>query len=216
MRKNVGKAAAAIAPAYHHGQLKEALVAAALAVVERDGHDAVSMRELATQVGVSSAAPYRHFPDRLSLLAAVACDGYRDLRQRHADAAAGPGDPLSRLKQAMRAFLRFSEERSGLFQLMYSGLFQHPQTDPGLLTLEAETFDEVAASVAAALPSLDRPQLLLRMTALWATLYGHAVVRQRHMLRPYMTAGLTDVDIDEAVIEAAIGASPGPVRRTLR
>lgn len=216
MRKNVGKTEAAVVPAYHHGQLKDALVAAALAVVERDGHDAVSMRELATQVGVSSAAPYRHFPDRLSLLAAVACEGYRDLRRRHAEAAAGPGAPLARLKEAMRAFLRFSEERSGLFQLMYSGLFQHPQTDSGLLALEAQTFDEVAASVAAALPSLDKPQLLLRMTAFWATLYGHAVVRQRHMLRPYMIAGLVDADIDEAVIDAAIGPLPGPARRTGR
>jgi len=197
---------------YHHGQLREALVTAALAVVERDGHEAVSMRELAAQVGVSSAAPYRHFPDRLTLLAAVACEGYRDLQQRHAQAAAGPGTPVARLKEAMRSFLAFSQERSGLFQLMYGGLLQDPLTDPELSALEAEVFEEVSTSVAAVFPTLDRSQLLLRMTTFWATLYGHAVVRQRHMLRPYMKTGWTDQDIDEAVIDAAIGPLPSARR----
>ena len=61
--------------AYHHGALRETLLAAAIEVVARQGADALSLRGLAQAVGVSSAAPYRHFPDRAALLAAVAAEG---------------------------------------------------------------------------------------------------------------------------------------------
>ncbi len=66
-------------PAYHHGDLKSALITAALAAVEQDGPDAVSLRDLAQSLGVSRAAPYRHFADRDALLAAVAAQGFEDL-----------------------------------------------------------------------------------------------------------------------------------------
>ena len=67
-------------PAYHHGDLRNALIAAALAAVEQDGPDAVSLRDLAQNLGVSRAAPYRHFEDRDALLAAVAARRFEVLQ----------------------------------------------------------------------------------------------------------------------------------------
>src|SRR5271156_739268 len=64
---------------YHHGNLAPALVEAALKQVEQDGAAAVSLRDLAQSLGVSRAAPYRHFPDRDALLATVAARGFQDL-----------------------------------------------------------------------------------------------------------------------------------------
>src|SRR5579871_2109283 len=66
--------------AYHHGNLRAALVEAALALVEDVGADRVTVREAARRAGVSSGAPFRHFPDRTALLTAVAEEAMRRLR----------------------------------------------------------------------------------------------------------------------------------------
>ena len=82
---------------YHHGDLAKALTAAALAVVEQGGPEAVSLRDLAASLGVSRAAPYRHFADRDELLAAVAALGFEDLNIVYEQALASPGDGRQRL-----------------------------------------------------------------------------------------------------------------------
>ena len=62
---------------YHHGDLKRALLEAALEMLDQEGADGVGLRELARKVGVSPAAPYRHFRSRQALLEAVATEGFR-------------------------------------------------------------------------------------------------------------------------------------------
>ncbi|PLS69654.1 MAG: hypothetical protein CV045_00830 [Cyanobacteria bacterium M5B4] len=64
---------------YHHGDLKQALISAALEVVAQEGAKNLSLRQVAKRVGVSHNAPYRHFPDRDALLAALAEEGFRGL-----------------------------------------------------------------------------------------------------------------------------------------
>ena len=73
---------------YHHGDLRRALLAAALDVIATDGPAALSLRDLARRAGVSHAAPAHHFRDRTGLLTAVAVEGYGML----ADALARPAD----------------------------------------------------------------------------------------------------------------------------
>jgi len=63
--------------AYHHGDLREALVRAALREAERGGPESISLKALARQLGVSQPAPYRHFADRDALLAAVTAEAFR-------------------------------------------------------------------------------------------------------------------------------------------
>src|SRR5207237_1840006 len=65
---------------YHHGNLREALVEAALALVEERGNPEFTLREVARRVGVTHAAPQRHFEDRAALAAAVAEEGFPALR----------------------------------------------------------------------------------------------------------------------------------------
>ena len=61
---------------YHHGELRRALIDAALAVIERDGVSALSLRDLARRLGVSHAAPAHHFADKAALLVEIAREGY--------------------------------------------------------------------------------------------------------------------------------------------
>lgn len=101
---------------YHHGDLRPALIAAAMALVEESGVGAVSLRETARRVGVSAPATYRHFASKDSLLAAVAAEGFRDLGAALAAAARSEHDPLSAMGVA---YVRFALARRGVFRLMF-------------------------------------------------------------------------------------------------
>ncbi len=89
---------------YHHGDLRAALIAAAQAAVEAGGPDAVSLRDLALTLGVSTAAPYRHFHSRDALLSEVAARGFIDLGEAYARAQAAAPDPQAALRETARAY----------------------------------------------------------------------------------------------------------------
>lgn len=103
---------------YHHGELRAALVEAALALLAADGADAVSLRAVARRVGVSAMAPYRHYPDKAALLAAVAVSGFEGLHAAlaSADAAAPEGGEL--VAQAA-AYVGYATAHPALFRLMF-------------------------------------------------------------------------------------------------
>src|ERR1700759_4947056 len=90
---------------YHHGDLREALISAAMSAVETGGPEALSLRDLAQSLGVSSAAPYRHFPDRKALLDEVAARGFADLDAAYRAARDGAADPRAALREPARAYL---------------------------------------------------------------------------------------------------------------
>lgn len=106
---------------YHHGDLRNALIQAALELIAEHGVEGFTLRDCAKQAGVSVAAPYRHFEDRDDLLAAVAAD----CMQRLGDAmdraveAAGEVDPLSVFRATGIAYVRFAVEHPAHFRVMY-------------------------------------------------------------------------------------------------
>src|SRR5215831_3608808 len=100
---------------YHHGDLRAALVKAAQTAVEQGGPEAVSLRDLAKALGVSTAAPYRHFPDRRALLAEVAAQGFRDLTAAYRAAGASERDATAAMRETARAYLTLAFGRPGLF-----------------------------------------------------------------------------------------------------
>lgn len=104
---------------YHHGDLRGALVAAALKIAETDGPDAVTFSALARTLGVTQAAPYRHFADREALLTAAATEAFGQFSESLRAAVARPSrrTPLARLAQA---YLDFGRGRGGLYRLMYA------------------------------------------------------------------------------------------------
>ncbi|MFN8603258.1 MAG: TetR/AcrR family transcriptional regulator [Candidatus Binatia bacterium] len=117
--------------AYHHGDLRNALVAAAGELTERGGVDGFSLREAARAVGVSANAAYRHFADKSALLTAVAASGFEQLSRRMAKAMLAARDApdaetaaVERFKAVGRAYVELAVEHPHMFRLMYgpSGL----------------------------------------------------------------------------------------------
>lgn len=107
--------------AYHHGDLRQALLAAALAILERDGLPGLTLRKVAAGAGVSHAAPAHHFPNLQALstaLAAIAFDRFTASMAR-ARSRARP-DPAAQVRAAGRGYLAFAESNPALFRLMFS------------------------------------------------------------------------------------------------
>lgn len=92
---------------YHHGNLRAAMIAATIALVEEAGPEGVTVREAARRAGVSSGAPFRHFPNKTALMTAVAEDAMGRLRAAvtHGLAGCDPDDPRVLLKAMGRAYL---------------------------------------------------------------------------------------------------------------
>ncbi len=108
---------------YHHGNLREALIQAALAMIAERGLAGFAIAELARVVGVSPAAPYRHFRDRNAVIAEVARRGFESLAADLAAATAGQGDPLGALERAAQAHVAFAGREPAVYAAMFDAGF---------------------------------------------------------------------------------------------
>ncbi|MEO0533317.1 MAG: TetR/AcrR family transcriptional regulator [Cyanobacteria bacterium P01_A01_bin.123] len=107
---------------YHHGDLRQSLIDAALALIaEKRDASTLSLREVARRVGVSHAAPYRHFPDKDTLLAAVAEEGFHILtRCLQGGVDKTPDDPLRELQASGVAYIKFARSHPSHYRVMFS------------------------------------------------------------------------------------------------
>ena len=107
---------------YHHGNLRAALLARAEETLSQGGAGELSLRELARQVGVSHAAPRRHFADKRALLDALAEDGFERLGHDLRDAMGLAGERFEeRLLAFARAYVAFATQHAALLDLMFTG-----------------------------------------------------------------------------------------------
>ena len=107
---------------YHHGNLRAALLAQAEQTLRQHGLDGLSLRELARQIGVSHAAPRRHFADRQAILDALAESGFARLGAELRGAAERAGEDYeARLRAANLAYVRFAVNDAALLELMFAG-----------------------------------------------------------------------------------------------
>ncbi|MGW7262046.1 TetR/AcrR family transcriptional regulator [Streptomyces sp. NPDC054842] len=160
-------------PRYHHGDLRRAILSAALDVIAADGPSALSLRDLARRAGVSHAAPAHHFKDRTGLLTAIAAEGFALL----ADALAEAAD----LRDAGVRYVRFARGRPAHFQVMFTpGLLR--EGDLELTTARALAGERLRAAVAA-VPSEGRgSDARLAGVAAWSLAHGFATLLLGHNL----------------------------------
>ena len=93
----------------HHGDLRHALISAALELVAESDAADVTLRAVARRAGVSAAAPYHHFPDKDALLAAVARDGFEALTRVQLAILSGPGSARDRLEELVKQYVLFAD-----------------------------------------------------------------------------------------------------------
>ena len=186
---------------YHHGNLRAALVEAAVGLVQREGVEALTLRGVARLAGVSSAAPYRHFADKRALLAAVAEEGFRLLARALRDAGAA-GDPRARFRARGPAYVGFATTYPSHFRVMFGRELADRSGYAGLREAAQAAFDALVdgmkdAQAAGVVREGDPRELGL--TA-WAAMHGLATLLLDGRLQ-----ALYGRSVDELV--AAVGAS---------
>ncbi len=157
------------AAAYHHGALREALIAAALELLREGGHEALSLRAAARRIGVSAMAPYRHFASKDALLAAVAARGFGRLAAELAAADAAAADPAGALADQAGAYIRFACRDPALFRLMFGAA--RPRGHPELQRAAGAAYAVLAGRVALMADADRRADLTL---ACWSLVHGMA------------------------------------------
>jgi AcrR family transcriptional regulator len=191
---------------YHHGDLRHALLIAASKQIEQIGFETLSLRDLAASVDVSRAAPYRHFANRRELLAALAAEGFKQLEKMAMAAMAKEALPSARLAAGARAYLAFSARRPQLFRLMFVSdlLTAEEPRDPALVEVASGFHARFEALVAESCSSRDEKAIKAASLTFWSILHGFALLRMGKRLMPFMLGQLTNSELREAVLAAAI------------
>jgi AcrR family transcriptional regulator len=182
---------------YHHGDLRRALIEAALALVTEEQDWTFSLRELARRAGVSHNAPYNHFAEKRELLGAVAAIGFERLRDGMLAAIDGIAEPETAVIACARTYVRLGLENPALYRLMFGQALADSQYEdrPSIArsagadargVLE-ETIRRGARSGAFAV-SPDNPQdLALAALSVWSATHGLTMLIIDHLTRPELS-----------------------------
>lgn len=177
---------------YHHGDLRVALIGTGLRRLEQGSAESLSLREIARDIGVSATAIYRHFPDKDSLLAALAAEGLAKLAREQK--AAGTAGGKQGFTQMGRAYVRFAMNNPALFRLIYSSLpaaadpnCVNPDESPGWLL--RQTVAQLAG------PGASEAQRRTGVLRAWALVHGLAML----ILSGQIAARDVDRMIDEVI-----------------
>jgi len=162
---------------YHHGNLREALIEMALALIAEKGPAGFTFAEVARGAGVSPAAPYRHFRDRAALLAEIARRGFERFEAELARAwADGRPEPVAALIACGRAYLRFVRAEPAYYVTMFeTGLPLETETDlPRAGERAFAVLRRAAEAVCARMPAAGRPPALMVALHVWSMSHGIA------------------------------------------
>ena len=161
---------------YHHGNLRQALMDEAVICIREQGADKLSLRALARQIGVSQAAPYRHFEDKVALLSALASDGFRRLGESMRLAMGDiEADPAGAFQRGGQAYVKFAYSNPETYRLMYSMPKEEFDTDE-LADCHHEAFQLLERTIDAgiekgAFKALDKSAFVL---ACWSLVHGYS------------------------------------------
>jgi AcrR family transcriptional regulator len=165
------------ADGYHHGDLRRALVDAAIVLLERGGPERLSLREVARAAGVSQSAPYNHFAGKQDLLAWLATTGFRELEASQAAIAAADGPADGRLVDLGVDYLRAALARPQLYRLMFGTGIEDWSAHPALVGAKGASADPLKAAIARYLSGSAQPDgevVDTAMVVLWSLVHGLA------------------------------------------
>ena len=169
---------------YHHGNLREALIESSLALIREVGPEGFTLREVARRAGVSHNAPYRHFADKSDLLAAVAEEGFVELRKGMLRAVSKSKDPRARIERSGVAYVRHALRHPAHFDVMFSTQFEaraHPEANRAA----EEAFAVLVGLVVECQQAdvLPRGDELVQARTAWALVHGIATLGIHRQLR---------------------------------
>ena len=189
---------------YHHGDLRDALVQAALQEAERGGAEAISIKALAKKLGVSQPAPYRHFADRGALLEVVTTEAFRQFNAVLREAIGKPSSQ-SKLSRLAQATLAFGLRRNGIYRLMFaSRTMASAEKGSELHNTALETFGLVIEALEAPPVGLLRERQAIKI---WAALHGVVMLAQQGLLTGELARVSREELVEDFVEQAKLALS---------
>ena len=164
--------------AYHHGNLRRALLDEALATIRTEGVSGLTLREIGARLGVSRTALYRHFADKRALLAAVATEGFRMLRQQTLAAWEEGGRGAAAFHSMGIAYVRFALANPSHYRVMFGG-FVDPEARDSELAIEGEAAFRVLVDALAALQRdgiMRAEDTVVMARFVWSVVHGVAML----------------------------------------
>jgi AcrR family transcriptional regulator len=159
---------------YHHGNLKKALIEAALEIIMREGIDNLSMRSVSKKIGVSHAALYRHFKSKEELVVAIALAGFQmlDVKLSTVNRKSGT-DPLTQLAAGSKAYIAFAVAHPDYYRIMFREQIRNKTDYPTLF----EAFDKLFKQTVGIITNYQvghRVDAEITAVAIWSLLHGYA------------------------------------------
>ncbi len=180
---------------YHHGDLRQALIDAALELIAEKDVSSLSLREVARRVGVSHAAPYRHFADKDALLAAVAEEGFQTLTQQLKEAVQqANSEPVKQLEASGIAYVDYAIAHPSHYRVMFGAYGANEKKHPSLSKASMQAFmvlvNVIVEGQSAGVMRSGEPKQLA--SAAWAVVHGLAMLIIDGQL-PVIESGEIDV-----------------------
>lgn len=195
---------------YHHGRLKDALIEAARSLIAQRGPAGFTLAEAAKLVGVTAAAPYRHFSDRDALMGELARRGFDQFGARLKTAwNAGRPDPQTAFRAMGQAYLAFAQDEPGLYMAMFGNAQTLPPEGPANPGVAA--MDGLIGAAAVVLQNSGGSVRGARKLAMeiWALSHGVAML----MLGGHLHAGDADCDPQALLHRASMALVEAAVKR---
>jgi AcrR family transcriptional regulator len=168
---------------YHHGNLRQTVLAAAVEAITEVGPAGVSLRDLARRAGVSHAAPAHHFGDKAGLLTAVAAEGYSLL----ADALEAAQHRTRDFLEVGVTYVRFAVEHRAHFEVMFRPDLYHPD-DPAVLAARQRASNALSGGISSIPSGRAGPDARIAGVAAWSLVHGFATLWLNGALSPELGA----------------------------
>jgi AcrR family transcriptional regulator len=168
---------------YHHGDLRQALIAAGLAILEEQGLEALTLRAIAARAGVSHTAPRHQFPSLRALHTAIAAEGFRRHARAMREGLSEAATRADRLRAAVTGYVGFAAREPALFALMFS--WTHTDHDDADLRAAGSESYGVLREVSEGLlwPGAEGPDRQKRTEAMvWSFVHGYAALAEAGLL----------------------------------
>jgi AcrR family transcriptional regulator len=172
------------------------------------GEDDFSLRELARRAGVTSAAPYHHFSDKVAVLDHVAIVGFEQLDAELSRASQLGADPVTKLTRMVEAYLRFSAEHAAHYRLMFPPALGSDDRHAELRSFAEGSFGRLVAAVTAVRPKAPPDALFFWAFSVWALCHGFLLLHRDGLIDDRLPIGSFEVLVPRiAALSAELVAS---------
>ncbi|CAG9249350.1 TetR/AcrR family transcriptional regulator [Paraburkholderia caribensis] len=202
---------------YHHGNLREDLVRCGKKQLREVGLAELTLRRIASETGVSQAAPKHHFGNKEGLLAAIAASGFRDLTEFRFSRLRANMTPERRLRTLLSSYVAFAILNPTLFQLMFAPQFKEPETRAELDEAASQSFHVVARAAADYLAARGKddedkndPNSFARVA--WMCMHGVATLIIENRINPFGATKVNQEQLTEQTLDMLFAGTQGPAR----